>query len=131
MFTLLPNSLSAIDADRKASGVSARDYKKRYGKSQKWVKRTRLELVMQQGNRCYWCKQHMTVPRGGAFPPLPTDSTLDHVVARADGGSKKRHNLVAACAKCNNERPSKKMLKDNAKQRAEAELARREKEGAA
>lgn len=87
--------------------MSARDRKKRYGKNHKWVKRTRLELVMRQGNRCYWCKQYMTIGEGGTIPPRPTDATLDHVIARADGGSKKVTNLVAACAKCNNERPSK------------------------
>jgi 5-methylcytosine-specific restriction endonuclease McrA len=98
--------------------------KKRTGMKHKRIKALRLEAVMRQGNKCYWCKQYMTVPQSGDVS-LPTDASLEHVVPIADGGSKrKKTNLVAACMKCNTTRPSKKSLRDSAKAQAEA-LARK------
>lgn len=95
-------------------------YKKRTGLKHKTLKRLRLEAVMRQGNRCYWCKEYMTVPQPGAAP-LPTDASLEHVLPIADGGSKrKKSNLAAACVKCNTTRPSNKSMRDNAKAQAEA-----------
>lgn len=79
--------------------------KKHHGKSHKWVKKTRLAAVMRQGNKCHWCQRFMTVPLSHG-PQLPTDATLEHVVPLADGGSRKAENTVAACAECNNTRPS-------------------------
>lgn len=85
---------------------------------------------MRQGNRCYWCKEFMTVTQHGR-DPLPTDATLDHLVPISDGGSKKAKNVVAACAKCNNERPSQKHLRDVAREQAEAQSRREQKDEAA
>jgi 5-methylcytosine-specific restriction endonuclease McrA len=43
------------------------------------------------GGSCFYCKTEI----------LPADMTIDHVEARADGGSKHLQNLVIACKPCN------------------------------
>lgn len=45
----------------------------------------------------------MAKPAPGA-PHNPRMATADHVVRACDGGRIERGNIVAACAKCNNER---------------------------
>lgn len=101
--------------------------RKHHGQSHKWVKRQRLDAMIRQGNRCYWCKEFMTMPQSGD-EQRPTDATLEHLVPIADGGSKKAKNVVAACMKCNTARPTERMLKHNARQQAEAAARRASKE---
>lgn len=77
-----------------------------------------LDLLRQQGHKCYWCKQrmwmrsdfddvelknenHKAVYANGRWHPL---ATVDHVVPISQGGSDDPENLVAACASCNMQR---------------------------
>lgn len=50
------------------------------------------ELVLRDGLRCHYCDVMM------AFD----EAQVDHIVAKARGGTDAPHNLVLACARCNN-----------------------------
>lgn len=56
----------------------------------------RRELFQRKRGRCEYCKQTM------AFE----DSTLDHWVPKAMGGTNQRNNLILACEGCNNKKAS-------------------------
>ena len=49
-------------------------------------------LVMRDGLRCHYCDTLVTYD----------EVQIDHVVARARGGSDAPHNLVLSCPRCNN-----------------------------
>lgn len=49
-----------------------------------------------QGNRCYWCSKL-----------LQSDAQVDHVVPLTRGGTNWPHNIVIACAFCNNSKNSR------------------------
>ncbi len=66
----------------------------------KQIRRVRLSLMKQQGNRCYLCDRTMVVFTGRRDQP-PTAVTLDHVVPLAAGGGWNIENLAAACFACN------------------------------
>jgi len=48
-------------------------------------------LVMRDGLRCHYCDHLMTYD----------EAQIDHILAKARGGSDAPHNLVLACARCN------------------------------
>jgi hypothetical protein len=48
-------------------------------------------LVMRDGLRCHYCDTYVTYD----------EVQIDHVVARARGGSDAPHNLVISCPRCN------------------------------
>ena len=52
--------------------------------------------MQRSGGRCYYCGRHVRM-RGGEY-------SLDHVVARAQGGGSSRDNLRAACRECNSDK---------------------------
>lgn len=53
--------------------------------------RYKKELVLRDGLRCHYCDRHMTFD----------EAQIDHIVAKARGGTDAPHNLVLACARCN------------------------------
>lgn len=54
-------------------------------------KKYKKYLVMRDGLRCHYCDQLMTYD----------EAQIDHILAKARGGSDAPHNLVLACARCN------------------------------
>jgi 5-methylcytosine-specific restriction endonuclease McrA len=54
-----------------------------------------------QGGKCYWCGEPMTLTIDQTDPHMLTG---DHLVPYHNGGTTKPGNVVAACSKCNNER---------------------------
>ena len=60
----------------------------------RWPKNYRKykkELVLRDGLRCHYCDRMMTFE----------EAQVDHIVAKARGGTDAPHNLVLACARCN------------------------------
>lgn len=67
----------------------------------RWIRvEKRLAINLRDSMRCVYCCRDL---HGAA----PTDITLDHVVAKADGGSNHESNLVTACRACNCSRQDK------------------------
>ena len=64
----------------------------------------RLAIYLRDSFRCVYCCQDLH----GAHP---TDITLDHVKAQADGGGNLASNLVTACRSCNCSRQDKPVSK--------------------
>ena len=62
----------------------------------------RHELAKAQGFKCCYCKR--TFGKKGRR----IGATIEHLVARADGGSNRRENLAAACLHCNQHRGQQK-----------------------
>jgi hypothetical protein len=54
-------------------------------------RRYKKELVMRDGLRCHYCDVMMTFD----------EAQVDHIQAKARGGTDAPHNLVLACARCN------------------------------
>lgn len=66
----------------------------------KWISRaTRWQIYERDEFRCVWCGR--TCVRHSELEDRGALLTLDHVIARADGGTNHPQNLVTACAKCN------------------------------
>lgn len=53
--------------------------------------RQKARLLEQQGHRCCYC----------GCPLELADTTIDHVIARANGGANSLDNKVASCSRCN------------------------------
>jgi 5-methylcytosine-specific restriction endonuclease McrA len=73
----------------------------------------RLRAAMLQGFRCYYCELRIWLDDPGGFAARyklttrqarPLRCTAEHLQARADGGSNRRDNVVAACRYCNSRR---------------------------
>ena len=56
--------------------------------------RRRQELIDRDGSYCYMCGKHLRFQ----------EVTLDHVVAKKDGGGNQINNLKVACYTCNHRR---------------------------
>ena len=54
-------------------------------------RRYKKELVLRDGLRCHYCDRMMTFD----------EAQVDHILAKARGGTDAPHNLVLACARCN------------------------------
>lgn len=67
-------------------------------------------MIEKQGGICCYCKRRFT-------PVGKTRATIEHLRAKADGGSDRVANLAAACFHCNQHRGRQKL---QAKQRAKA-----------
>jgi hypothetical protein len=74
---------------------------------------SRLRAAVHQGFRCYYCSLPVWIDDPGGFAArhkLTTKQarllrcTAEHLRARADGGSNRRVNIVAACLHCNSGR---------------------------
>ena len=57
----------------------------------RYYRKYKKELVLRDGLRCHYCDYMM------AFD----DAQVDHIVAKARGGTDAPHNLVLACSRCN------------------------------
>lgn len=69
----------------------------------KLVRHLRIAAYVRQKNRCYWCgKTNLRQGQPGEWHP--NIMTAEHLVRRADGGQDTPENVVAACARCNNDR---------------------------
>ena len=64
---------------------ATRNWPRHYRKYKKY-------LVMRDGLRCHYCEQLMTYD----------EAQVDHIKPKVRGGSDAPHNLVLACAMCNN-----------------------------
>ena len=73
---------NGIAINRMVKGCSA--WPKQYHRYKKY-------LVMRDGLRCHYCDSLVTYD----------EVQIDHVLAKARGGSDAPHNLVLACARCN------------------------------
>lgn len=62
--------------------------------------RFRKKARWEQNNRCCYCNVEMTDSASGE----ETSCTAEHVVPRAWGGCDTRHNIKAACLRCNRQR---------------------------
>jgi 5-methylcytosine-specific restriction endonuclease McrA len=61
----------------------------------RWIRvEKRLAIYLRDSFRCVYCCKDLH----GAEP---TDVTLDHVKAKADGGTNHQSNLITACRACN------------------------------
>lgn len=63
------------------------------------LKILRTRAYHAQGGRCWWCSEVMCTEAG-----CPRQCTAEHVEPVCVGGRTRPGNIVAACAKCNNER---------------------------
>lgn len=61
----------------------------------------RAALILRDGMLCHWCREPMKRDVG---LHAPERLSIDHVVARADGGTNDIDNLVLAHQGCNIER---------------------------
>lgn len=86
----------------------------------KRMRRLRDELARAQGGLCFWCGREMAPSTWNVGASL----SLDHVIPRADGGSNRKDNLVAACKRCNSARPSRASQRHNEQAQRDA-LARK------
>jgi hypothetical protein len=67
----------------------------------------RSDAFKRQKGLCHYCNQPMTLSNGGR---AINRCTAEHLIPRSEGGGNNRHNIVAACAYCNQQRhkcPSK------------------------
>jgi 5-methylcytosine-specific restriction endonuclease McrA len=70
-----------------------------------WIRREkRLAINLRDGLVCVYCLADLH----GADP---RDVTLDHLTAKADGGSNHESNLVTACRACNCSRQDKPLAR--------------------
>lgn len=64
-----------------------------HGQGSKWISRKRrAQIYTRDKHQCVWCLDY------------PERLSLDHVVARALGGTNHTHNLVTSCMRCNTDR---------------------------
>jgi len=74
------------------------------------MRRRRDSLLRRQGPQCWWCSIPLVIPVGriDLFRDTPPTgcrwATVDHLVARSEGGSSRLENLRLACHLCNAER---------------------------
>ena len=61
---------------------------------------TRAKVLKRDGYRCFYCGKVLS----------KKSATMDHVEARAKGGSNGRKNLVSSCVECNRAKGSKSIL---------------------
>lgn len=67
-------------------------------------KTTRLAIYLRDSFRCVYCCRDL-------HSAAPSDITLDHVRANADGGATAPANLVTACRACNCSRQDKPLAR--------------------
>jgi hypothetical protein len=77
--------------------VKKRNYEKKELKRTSWAwprnyRKNKADLVLRDGLRCHYCDYLMTYE----------EAQVDHILAKARGGSDAPFNLVLACSRCNN-----------------------------
>ncbi len=69
--------------------------------TKQWIRTAKRKRIYRRDkHRCVWCERRVRVS-GVQGPRL---ATLDHVLARASGGSNHHSNLDTACHECNSAR---------------------------
>lgn len=76
-------------------------------------RRILARLILKQKGRCCYCPRFFTLTG-------PRRATIEHRIAKIDGGSDRVDNLAAACFHCNQHRGKQKL---QARQRARARAA--------
>jgi 5-methylcytosine-specific restriction endonuclease McrA len=62
-------------------------------------RKKRLDLFQLQQGKCFWCSRDLTLENGS---PLPENyATLDELVPRGRGGTRRLLNIVVSCMPCN------------------------------
>ena len=64
------------------------------------LKALRQQAYRKQRGLCFWCNEMIIVGAEGD----PRQCTADHLIPLHAGGRTRHGNIVAACARCNNER---------------------------
>lgn len=74
------------------------------------IKRSRriLSLKRRDGKLCWLCNKPMSFRFENRINEKPNAATIDHVIAKKDGGSNKLTNLKLAHRECNNNRHNSK-----------------------
>lgn len=80
-------------------------------RDRRYARRLLARLVAAQGGICCYCPRAFTTAG-------PRRATLEHVKAKADGGSDRVENLAAACFHCNQHRGKQKLQTKQARARA-------------
>ena len=102
----------------------------------KSLSKLRARAYSAQGHRCFYCRCFMWLGSADAFctqfrlksgQVVGLQCTAEHLVARQDGGTDCRANVVAACRWCNRTRHARP--KAMAVDRYSAHVARRVKQG--
>jgi 5-methylcytosine-specific restriction endonuclease McrA len=97
----------ADDCEAHARAISARDglYETPWGRMTRGQLRT--ILCEAQNHRCCYCGVDMTEhPRERSSTWLETDATVEHLEPKCRQGGNTWDNTVAACFKCNSNRPT-------------------------
>lgn len=69
------------------------------------LRKYRRLAFKKQGGLCWWCNIRMFLPHEPEFKAFPRRRvTAEHLVPRGKGGTDAKHNIVAACANCNEKR---------------------------
>ena len=77
------------------------------------IPKNRLRAFSKQKGRCYYCKVPMWIGKPDEFASTygirenqvkRFQCTAEHLLARQDGGTDERKNIVAACTFCNSTR---------------------------
>jgi 5-methylcytosine-specific restriction enzyme A len=63
---------------------------------------TRLKALDRDGWTCGYCGVALTKDRA-----RPTSATVDHIIAKDNGGTDEMHNLLSSCFKCNRDKSNK------------------------
>lgn len=61
------------------------------------TQRVKHKIFERDGGKCFWCTKALTLE----------DATLDHYIARANGGKNAQENLRLSCAHCNQKKAAK------------------------
>jgi 5-methylcytosine-specific restriction endonuclease McrA len=83
--------------------------------TEKISKRTerRYKVYLRDGGICQWCQKRLTFD----------ESTIDHKIAKVNGGSNDFDNLLLSCRRCNNQKAA---MSPDEFQIKISEIARRE-----
>lgn len=81
-------------------------------------KKVRKILYFQQFKKCCWCNMEM----------LLEEATIEHIRAKADGGTDDLINLQVACAECNHARGARLLKAIEADNEAKRERFERERQ---
>lgn len=100
------------------------------------ISKPRLDAFHHQAGLCYYCKSPMWLNAIEDFAITHDISlsaaarfqcTAEHLIARCDGGSNRKNNIVAACRFCNSKRHQRKIPPSPFKYRVQ--IQRRLKQG--
>jgi len=87
------------------SKAASKKTRSRYQPTGQWIRpEKRLAIYLRDRFTCLYCCRDL-------HDAPPTDITLDHIVAKSDGGGNGEDNLVTACRACNCSRQDKPLAR--------------------